>query len=79
MSDDKRLAFWILGCFGALVMACATFSREVAKDEYLLDLKGCVKFAKTEAEGKACFGAVEKKWNEAGARPAAVSKDGGAE
>jgi hypothetical protein len=58
------------------IYACATISPEIAKDEYTLDLKGCVKFAKTRDEAVGCFKAVNDKWDEAGARPAAVH-DGG--
>lgn len=60
----------------ALVDGCAAVNREVAKDQYTLDLQGCIDHNATRATQQACIAQVQATWTEAGAPPAAIL-DGG--
>lgn len=58
------------------VIACAAVNREIAKDQYTLDLQGCIDHNSTHATQDACIKQVQATWTEAGAPPAAIL-DGG--
>lgn len=54
------------------VLGCAAVNREVAKDQYTLDLQGCIDHNQTRATQQACIAAVQATWTEAGSLPAAI-------
>lgn len=61
---------------GFLVVACAP--SQVAKDEYSAQKHACLDTSVSREQLFACWDDVDKKWNEAGAPPAAIL-DGGAQ
>jgi hypothetical protein len=56
--------------------SCAGFNREVAKDQYTLDLQGCIDHNTGRAAQDACIKAVRDTWDEAGAPKAAIHDSG---
>ena len=75
--EDKFLSVLAAMAVVGLAVACASVNREVAKDQYILDLQGCVQYNATRAAADACIAKVKSTWDEAGAPKAAT--DGGKE
>jgi hypothetical protein len=78
----KSLAAGVIGVVCICLVALGCTARVIAKDAYYIESEGCIQSYSALADQQKCLDALHKRWDEAGAPPAAtvaVPLDAGAD